>query len=275
VFSLGEGYGCTFTVDIPITIRINSITNTNEFAWENLYIIENNTYEIGRPNDVLCGNLELFTYNNNSNNSDDFNAKYNNEMLSTSLYPSGPSTPSAGTNNIHKTSTNNNNYISSNNNTSTTTTTVTTSNNNNAINNEISTPNTLNEIESPNLILIVDDSVGIRKMQNRLLTSYNYTCMEAKDGSDALNKVRENMKTGIENQFHVILMDYQMPIMDGPTAIQLIRAEGYKGLIIGVTGNVLSEDVKTMLNAGADYVMNKPFDLNKFESIIKGKVCEK
>ena len=38
-----------------------------------------------------------------------------------------------------------------------------------------------------------------------------------------------------------------MPVMDGPTSIQLIRAEGSRGLIIGVTGNVLEEDKKAML----------------------------
>ena len=122
---------------------------------------------------------------------------------------------------------------------------------------------------SRSYILIVDDSVSTRKMQNRLLTSYNYTCMEATDGAHALEVFKENMLSENENRFGVILMDYQMPVMDGPTAIKLIRSQGYTGLIIGVTGNVLDEDRIIMLNAGANYVMSKPFDIHKFELIMK------
>ena len=61
MFSLGEGYGCTFTVDIPITVRTGPI------------IIDNNTYEIGCPHDVLTtdNNQALFSYNLN----DDYNSK--------------------------------------------------------------------------------------------------------------------------------------------------------------------------------------------------------
>jgi len=65
-------------------------------------------------------------------------------------------------------------------------------------------------------------------------------------------------------QYDVILMDYQMPNMDGPTAIRAIRSLGYKGVIFGVTGNVMALDQQEMIAAGADDVLPKPFDIDKF-----------
>lgn len=49
-----------------------------------------------------------------------------------------------------------------------------------------------------------------------------------------------------------------MPVMNGPTASKQIRELGYKGMIIGLTGHALSEDVKDYLNSGADKVIVKP-----------------
>lgn len=49
-----------------------------------------------------------------------------------------------------------------------------------------------------------------------------------------------------------------MPVMNGPTASKQIRELGYKGMIIGLTGHALSEDVNDYLNSGADKVIVKP-----------------
>ena len=64
--------------------------------------------------------------------------------------------------------------------------------------------------------------------------------------------------------YDAILMDYQMPNMDGPTAIRAIRSLGYKGVVIGVTGNVMALDQQEMMAAGANDVLPKPFDIDKF-----------
>lgn len=62
--------------------------------------------------------------------------------------------------------------------------------------------------------------------------------------------------------YDFILIDYQMPKMDGPTAIAAIRALGYKGIILGLTGNVLAADQDVMMAAGANDVLTKPLDSN-------------
>ena len=263
VFSLGEGYGCTFTVNIPITFRIelirlsslsnvnislhnevndlsNSDTNNNNsnidisVKYENIYAnkeIENVSY------------VQYYKTNTNTNkrdpifNKEDKNITTSNSLSSEYIIPPSPI--------IH----------------------------NNISNTDML--NTSNNTNPSHSILIVDDSSSTRKMMNRLLNNYNYNCIEAKDGSEAVDIVREKMKCDdIRKLFHVIVMDYQMPLMDGPTAIKLMRDEGYSGLIIGVTGNVLEVDKLTMINAGANHVMSKPFDIDVFESIMEGNLVQ-
>ena len=62
--------------------------------------------------------------------------------------------------------------------------------------------------------------------------------------------------------YDFILMDYQMLIMDGPAAISAIRALGYEGVILGLTGNVLAVDQDVMVKAGAQAVLTKPLDID-------------
>ena len=64
-------------------------------------------------------------------------------------------------------------------------------------------------------------------------------------------------------------MDYQMPVMDGPTAISAIRALGYRGVVLGLTGNVLTVDQVAMVKAGADDVLTKPLDSNALWAALK------
>ena len=60
-----------------------------------------------------------------------------------------------------------------------------------------------------------------------------------------------------------------MPRMRGTEATKKIRDLGYKGIIIGVTGNALPEDVKDFIDHGADTVIPKPFDVDTFKRFIR------
>jgi len=59
-----------------------------------------------------------------------------------------------------------------------------------------------------------------------------------------------------------------MPRMDGPRATKAIRELGFVGLILGVTGNVLQEDVETFKQHGANDVFFKPLELKKFDDML-------
>jgi signal transduction histidine kinase/CheY-like chemotaxis protein len=89
-------------------------------------------------------------------------------------------------------------------------------------------------------ILVVDDSRLSRKMLMKCLKAEGYNCTEAEDGLDALVKVKERIRCGNGEKgqpFDIILMDFVMPNMDGPTATKEIRTLGYTAPIFGVTGN--------------------------------------
>ncbi len=61
-----------------------------------------------------------------------------------------------------------------------------------------------------------------------------------------------------------------MPKLLGSDAIKEIRAFGYQGCIVSVTGNVLPEDRKKILDSGANEVLAKPLEVKELRSIITG-----
>ena len=127
-------------------------------------------------------------------------------------------------------------------------------------------------------VLVVDDSAMIRKMVmklmgrysdtitlfhhvllNKIATSLGHTCEEVDDGDMAVQKITSNPNIDI------ILMDNQMPRMTGAIATEIIRNDlNYKGIILGVTGNALPEDIKDFIEKGADDVIVKPLNTKGF-----------
>jgi CheY-like chemotaxis protein len=118
-----------------------------------------------------------------------------------------------------------------------------------------------------NRILVVDDVPMNRRMARRLLESRGSTCEEAVDGADAVERLRLSVSSS--QGFDIVLMDYQMPNLDGPGAARRMRSEvGYGGLIIGLTGNAEEREVENYKAHGANHVLVKPFDLDAFDQIV-------
>ena len=122
-------------------------------------------------------------------------------------------------------------------------------------------------------MLVVDDASLNRKMLCRLLGPRTEHCEEAANGQEAVAKFRAALVKA-DNQeeriYDVVLMDYHMPVMDGPTAVKEIRSLGYEGVIIGVTGNTTPHDIKNFLQSGVDQVLIKPIDLDIFDMTVAG-----
>ena len=117
--------------------------------------------------------------------------------------------------------------------------------------------------ENTKLVLVVDDAMSNRKMLCRLLTNNGYTCEQACDGAECLRMV-----TGLPPsscKYDLILMDFEMPIMNGPKATQNLRQLGYNIPIVGVTGNVLASDTDDFVAHGANMVLIKPLSITKLQ----------
>jgi len=117
-------------------------------------------------------------------------------------------------------------------------------------------------------VLIVDDSAANRKMLGRLMRGRSAVCEVAEDGQEAVDRINQMKKDNI-TLYDIILMDWEMPRMNGPTATKTLREIGYQGLIIGLTGNTGSEEVKEFISHGADHVLCKPLEIEKYDKIVK------
>ena len=120
-------------------------------------------------------------------------------------------------------------------------------------------------------VLMVDDALLNRKMQRQLLIRMSRIGVihDAVDGSEAVKMVRESMMEGV-SPYDLILMDYQMPNMDGGTATRHIREMGHKGMMIGVTGNALPKDIIAFKECGVDDVLIKPIKAMDLSRLISG-----
>ncbi len=113
------------------------------------------------------------------------------------------------------------------------------------------------------IVLIVEDYADTRTMMKFLLQRFGYDVIEAADGQEAVDRVKEN-------QPDLILMDLSLPVMDGLTATQIIRkVDGYGKIpIIAVTAYGNSY-YRRAIEAGCDDLINKPLDFDKLEPILE------
>ncbi len=100
-------------------------------------------------------------------------------------------------------------------------------------------------------ILVVDDAVDNRALMTRFLHLAGAEVGVACDGMEAVDKA-------LTGQFHVVLMDIQMPGMDGYDATSILRQKGYRRPILALTAHAMKEDVDRCLAVGCDFVLTKP-----------------
>ncbi|MDR2893248.1 MAG: response regulator [Deltaproteobacteria bacterium] len=112
-------------------------------------------------------------------------------------------------------------------------------------------------------VLIVDDIDINREILLELLQSSGIAMEEASTGREAVDKFTQSP----EGYYDFILMDMQMPVMDGCTAAKTIRslprADAASVRIIAMTANVMQEDVEKTLEAGMNAHTGKPINLTE------------
>ena len=115
----------------------------------------------------------------------------------------------------------------------------------------------------PLSILVVEDDISNRLVIGRLLEKIGYQPEMANDGSEALARIAVR-------RFDIVLMDVQMPVMDGLETTRRIREEfpDRAWVIIALTANAMKEDMARCLEAGmADY-LSKPVSLEQIRTML-------
>jgi CheY-like chemotaxis protein len=100
-----------------------------------------------------------------------------------------------------------------------------------------------------------------RKIIGRMLKFYNLESVEAVNGKEAVQIIRTSQNvTGDSNapHFGLILMDLQMPVMDGYEAMESLRGDGVSLPIVALTANALSRERQRASEAGANEFQTKP-----------------
>jgi signal transduction histidine kinase/CheY-like chemotaxis protein/ligand-binding sensor domain-containing protein len=118
--------------------------------------------------------------------------------------------------------------------------------------------------ENPITILIAEDNVINQKLAIRILNKLGYQDIGiAQNGLEAVQKLES---TG----YDVILMDIQMPQMDGLEATRMIRAKaGLQPIIISMTANAMLDDKEACILAGMDQYLSKPIKLEQLMSALQ------
>lgn len=112
-------------------------------------------------------------------------------------------------------------------------------------------------------LLVAEDNELNREVITELLSMYGITCECAEDGKICL----ERLKAAGEGVYDAVLMDMQMPNMNGLEATKAIRALPFDYTrtipIIAMTANALKQDIQECLEAGMDRHLSKPIDMKK------------
>ena len=112
-------------------------------------------------------------------------------------------------------------------------------------------------------ILIVDDEPDILELIEYNLKKEGYQVFLANNGQEVLEMLEKE-------EYEVILMDIQMPILDGLSATRKIRTEFNKQpVIIAMTANAMVEDKEECLSAGMNDYVSKPINMEELVRVLK------
>jgi PAS domain S-box-containing protein len=110
-------------------------------------------------------------------------------------------------------------------------------------------------------ILFADDALDNRRLVEHLIRKTGARITMVENGQEAT-------RVATEEAFDLILMDVQMPLVDGLTATRQIRSAGVKTPIVAVSAGAMTSDVEQALEAGCCMHLSKPFDRKAFYLLI-------
>lgn len=114
-------------------------------------------------------------------------------------------------------------------------------------------------------VLLAEDSEDNQRLLSMFLRRAGAELDLASDGAQALERARAR-------SYDVILMDLQMPVLDGYGAVRALRASGYGGCIIALTANALVEDRQKSIALGCDDHVAKPISRQRLVDVVHAHV---
>jgi two-component system sensor histidine kinase BarA len=114
-------------------------------------------------------------------------------------------------------------------------------------------------------VLLVDDNQVNLKLASELIHLWGHEVTEAEHGSQALEIYQTQ-------DFDLIILDIQMPDIDGVSLLQMMREHDPDDQtpVVALTANVLNDEADRLLELGFDYYLSKPIDEDKFRSLLDG-----
>ena len=110
-------------------------------------------------------------------------------------------------------------------------------------------------------ILVAEDNPDNQLLIKLLLQTWGLEPDIASNGAQAV-------EMALVNDYQLIIMDMQMPVMGGLEATRMLRHAAYDGPIIALTANVMNHDIGTYLEAGCDKALGKPIDKDALENVL-------
>ena len=110
-------------------------------------------------------------------------------------------------------------------------------------------------------VLLAEDTIELQMLIKRILQSYGLRVTVANNGREAIEQWEQE-------RFDLILMDMQMPEMDGIEATQQLRALGCSVPVVALTANVLPQHRERFDKAGGDGFLEKPLDRKKLQRVL-------
>ncbi|MEE4243931.1 MAG: ATP-binding protein [Kangiellaceae bacterium] len=115
-------------------------------------------------------------------------------------------------------------------------------------------------------ILFAEDNAVNTLILKKMLEKTGATIIHVSNGQEAVDQA-------IKSKPDVLIMDIQMPVMDGLTACINLRDDGYKKPIIALTANVFKEDIETYYESGFNSVVAKPVEQRKLFSKLNEQIA--
>ncbi len=130
-----------------------------------------------------------------------------------------------------------------------------------------------NLVELDGRVLLAEDGPDNQRLIAHILKKAGAEVTVADNGRIAFEQALEAQQEG--RPFDVVLMDMQMPEMDGYTATRSLRERGYGGPIVALTAHAMTDDRQKCLDAGCDDFVSKPIQRKAFLELIAGFAAKK